>query len=132
MLTVLYFNGAGEVHVARIRPENRWFQADDGYHIIPKDAIYTDAEGKHEPIAILFQDVLVAHGAKDPEAIESAAAMEVSNCGVESKKVLVSRRWARAWAKLSTWAWRTLYFFGAVFGVVFGLLVLFIILGVVL
>lgn len=61
----------GTAKVEKVTKSFDFYETDDGYHVIPPDAVYRDREGKLPPVAILMDGLIAAVGSKQTTALIS-------------------------------------------------------------
>lgn len=70
-MRIIEYYKDGTAKVEKVSKSFDFYETDDGYHIIPNDAVYRDRAGKLPPIAVLVDGLIAAVGSEQTRELIS-------------------------------------------------------------
>lgn len=99
-MRLIQFYKLGFVKVDKVTKSYDFYETDDGYHVIPPDAVYRDREMKLPAISILMDGLITAVGSKQTESLINRVWMNMDMNKDTNNRPSVSTSFSRWLAEL--------------------------------
>lgn len=111
-MQVFYARLDGKLKVENVNPRYRWVEEPDGNHVIAKEAVYQDIEGRAPPVMFIWQDVTEPERGPDSKVSAGPWIVEAEFIKKHHMKKLIgtSRMSIRALVSMCIWLAQAMYF----------------------